>query len=346
LGSAVVRRVVIVGTGTGIGKTHVTCALLRAAVARGIDGIGLKPVETGVDPDAEADADRRDAEDEERFGGGGASGGELRGLPVSDQRRLARAARGWRPGIFNRRSGSAPGPGETFHVKHQDLDSERSNESGPCADAQGPFQTTTNLIEGEFVDQPAQSPRPARSLAVALAADAAATRWPGTGGASKTFHVKRSLYSFRDPISPHLAAQRDGIRIDIGAIRHWVDQNTRALTLIETAGGLFSPLARSTSNLDLVRALSPARLLLVAPDRLGVIHDLTATLGLAATKRSSPDAVILSAPEFPDASTGHNAEALIALGIASPLAIFPRLPDDHPESLAAADRVLSWLAMV
>ena len=38
----------VTGTDTGVGKTVVACALLRALRARGIDAGGLKPVETGV----------------------------------------------------------------------------------------------------------------------------------------------------------------------------------------------------------------------------------------------------------------------------------------------------------
>jgi dethiobiotin synthetase len=38
----------VTGTDTGVGKTVVACALLRALRARGIDAAGLKPVETGV----------------------------------------------------------------------------------------------------------------------------------------------------------------------------------------------------------------------------------------------------------------------------------------------------------
>ena len=37
----------VTGTDTGVGKTLVACALLRALRARGIDVAGFKPVETG-----------------------------------------------------------------------------------------------------------------------------------------------------------------------------------------------------------------------------------------------------------------------------------------------------------
>jgi hypothetical protein len=42
-------RIAVVGTGTGIGKTHTTLALLHALVRRGERAIGLKPIESGFD---------------------------------------------------------------------------------------------------------------------------------------------------------------------------------------------------------------------------------------------------------------------------------------------------------
>jgi dethiobiotin synthetase len=50
-------RIVVVGTGTEVGKTHVTTALVRAAVRAGLQAVGLKPVESGVGTGA-SDASR------------------------------------------------------------------------------------------------------------------------------------------------------------------------------------------------------------------------------------------------------------------------------------------------
>jgi dethiobiotin synthetase len=46
----------VTGTDTGVGKTLVVCALLRALRARGIDAGAMKPIETGVGPGGPADA--------------------------------------------------------------------------------------------------------------------------------------------------------------------------------------------------------------------------------------------------------------------------------------------------
>jgi dethiobiotin synthetase len=76
--------------------------------------------------------------------------------------------------------------------------------------------------------------------------------------------------------------------------------------------------------------------LLVAPDRLGVLHDVRATLLAARHVGLSLDAVVLSAPATPDASTGRNGAELSRLGIVPVAAEFPRgAPDDEETTLAA-----------
>jgi len=51
-----VGGVFITGTDTGVGKTVVACALLRALRAQGVDAGGMKPIETGVGPEGPRDA--------------------------------------------------------------------------------------------------------------------------------------------------------------------------------------------------------------------------------------------------------------------------------------------------
>jgi len=204
-------RLVVLGTGSGVGKTFASAALLRALAQHNVRSVGLKPIETGL--------------------------GE---------------------------HGATPPP---------DSDSA--------------------LLEHAATEAP---PRP------------------------------HPLYGFRDPISPHLAARRANVQIDLAAITKWVHHNTLqhmpgTVAVIETAGGALSPVAPGITNLDLAVALAPALWLLVAPDALGVLHDLSATLcALRATARA-PDYVLLSASRPPDASTGTNADELRRLGIADPVAV-------------------------
>jgi dethiobiotin synthetase len=133
------------------------------------------------------------------------------------------------------------------------------------------------------------------------------------------------LYGFEPPISPHLAARRAGRVIDVAQIVLWVEAWERAqaarstdVLVIESAGGVFSPLSDNATNFDLARALEPAVWLLVAPDALGVLHELTATLRALVAAGRAPDHVVLSAARGSDASTGTNANELRRLGIADP----------------------------
>lgn len=132
-------------------------------------------------------------------------------------------------------------------------------------------------------------------------------------------------YRFSAPVSPHLAARLTGQSITLDGIRQVVDVTTRDMSchgssvlVIETAGGLFSPLAPGLTNWDAARALDPAVWVLVAPDALGVLHDTTATLEAARARGRVPDFVALCAAREPDASTGTNAAELTRLGIAEP----------------------------
>jgi dethiobiotin synthetase len=94
--------------------------------------------------------------------------------------------------------------------------------------------------------------------------------------------------------------------------------------LVETAGGVLSPLTPRTSNLDLANALSPAIWVLVAPDALGVLHDVRATLLAMRQLAREPDFVVLSASRARDASTGTNADELARLRIADPVSVLSR----------------------
>jgi dethiobiotin synthetase len=133
-----------------------------------------------------------------------------------------------------------------------------------------------------------------------------------------------SPWRFSRAVSPHLAAREQGAALDVAEVASWVaaqEQSAGArVVLIELAGGAFSPLGPGLTNADLAQALAPALWLLVAPDSLGVLHDVGATL--RALPRP-PDAVVLSAARPADQSSGTNAAELSSLGIAQVLEVLP-----------------------
>ncbi|HKY37823.1 MAG TPA: dethiobiotin synthase [Polyangiaceae bacterium] len=143
-----------------------------------------------------------------------------------------------------------------------------------------------------------------------------------------------SRWRFERGVSPHLAAREQGESIDIGQVAGWVWEHEQrlapAVTLVESAGGAFTPLGPRATNVDLASSLAPALWLLVAPDALGVLHDVGAAL--RALPRP-PDAVVLSAARPVDASSGSNAAELKRLGICKVMQV-----------LAAGSRDVSGLA--
>ena len=146
-----------------------------------------------------------------------------------------------------------------------------------------------------------------------------------------TFHVKRfpAPYLFKRAVSPHLAARNEGRTVELRVILEHVE-SARAARLdgivLELAGGLFSPLAPSLSNADVARALHPDAVVLVAPDRLGVLHELGATTRAAAAVGLSLRGIILVAPAAADLSTGANAAEVALVTEVQVLAVLPRAP--------------------
>jgi dethiobiotin synthetase len=206
--------IAITGTGTGVGKTHVACALVAGLRARGLRAVGWKPVESGV------------ADDQ----------------PDSDEARLRIA------------SGIAAAP-------------------------------TTR---------------------------------------------------FREPLSPHLAARRVGISIDGAAIRATLDELAAKweVVVLELAGGLFSPLNDEQTNADWLATASGYRLVVVAADRLGTLHECVATIRAAAHTGVAIRAIVTSPPANPDASTGSNAAELRRLVPGLPIIELPRASVDELASRA------------
>lgn len=181
--------------------------------------------------------------------------------------------------------------------------------------------------------------KPVETGVVGEGADMSALR------AVSSFHVKHLLaspYVFSEGISPHLAARGEGRRISIDAIAEAVQLLRQAadVVFVELAGGLFTPLGEDTSNADLAVALAPDRVILVAPDRLGVLHELGATTRAARDAGCRIDAIVLNTPATVDASTGRNA-AEIRVVAPGPVVVGP-LPRTA-ENMHAYASILSAL---
>ena len=152
-------------------------------------------------------------------------------------------------------------------------------------------------------------------------------------------------YSYPDPVTPWLAADRAGTTIDLEEIAEWVHQHTvrrgtalHATTcIIETAGGVFSPISEDETNVDLAARLDPALWLLVAPNRLGVLHDVRASVEAMRALHRVPDLVVLNDTGAVDPSTASNLGLLQRLHPGLPIL---GVSSTAPPTLAALREVL------
>ena len=110
-----------------------------------------------------------------------------------------------------------------------------------------------------------------------------------------------STYNLREPLSPHEAAKRDNIKIEMNAFT--LPQTERAL-VVEGAGGVIVPLNEDSFMLDLMEKLN-LPVILVCRSGLGTINHTLLSLMALHSRRVSIAGLVLSGPKMP-----HNRQAL------------------------------------
>jgi dethiobiotin synthetase len=110
-----------------------------------------------------------------------------------------------------------------------------------------------------------------------LISDDASTLWEAAGRPGELERV--CPQRFAAPLAPHLAAKAEGREVDkqllVDGLLYWDERSD--LILVEGAGGLFSPISDTQLNIDLAREIG-FPLVIVAPNRLGTIHGVLATV--------------------------------------------------------------------
>lgn len=94
-------------------------------------------------------------------------------------------------------------------------------------------------------------------------------------------HPPLCLRSFAEPLSPHLAAERAGLRLRGEAVLDWIRGHVGDFTLVEGAGGWAVPLCRDDSGvltLAEVALATGAEVVVVARNRLGVLNHAALTV--------------------------------------------------------------------
>jgi len=101
-------------------------------------------------------------------------------------------------------------------------------------------------------------------------------------------------YSLNKPMSPHAAAELDGIRIDSRRILEPVTSND---LVIEGAGGLLVPVNESETILDLIR--DDYKILVVSRNYLGSINHTLLTLEALKSRGMNVCGIIFNGDEVP-----------------------------------------------
>jgi dethiobiotin synthetase len=151
-------------------------------------------------------------------------------------------------------------------------------------------------------------------------------------------YARVNPYCFEPAISPHIAADEAGARVELDHIRANFDALAAAsdLVIVEGAGGWLAPLGPGTSMKDLARALQLPAILVVGV-RLGCInHALLSKLAIESHGTTFAGWIANTVdPVMPRRK--ENLETLARALNAAPLADVPRLaPDSPPLTLAEA----------
>jgi dethiobiotin synthetase len=120
-------------------------------------------------------------------------------------------------------------------------------------------------------------------------------------------HFLPESYMLRQPLSPHRAAELDGVKISAAKIlrdckKHLAADGPSPL-LIEGAGGLMVPITRRLLQIDLfadIQAIAPAPIILVARTGLGTINHTLLSLAAIRARGLQLGGIIFNGPRNDD----------------------------------------------
>ena len=140
-----------------------------------------------------------------------------------------------------------------------------------------------------------------------------------------------SPWRFTAPLSPDMAAAREGQRIDVDKLVAWCKAQIESfdgLTLIEGVGGAFVPLEGGRLVADWIAALGCPNLL-VTGSYLGALSHTIATVEALTARGLAPAAIVVS--ESPEAPVPpQEFVETLARYLAIPLAVLPWQPGPEP----------------
>jgi dethiobiotin synthetase len=148
-------------------------------------------------------------------------------------------------------------------------------------------------------------------------------------------------YQFREPLAPSVAAERDGVRIDIDHLMSVYSEISAAheITIVEGAGGLMVPLLPSYTYADLAKVLK-LPLIVVAANKLGMINHLLLTLEHASCKGLCVLGYVLNQTENQlSLAAETNREALASLTGVPCMGELPYIEDSQKQEAPSLDLI-------
>jgi len=300
------RGVVVTGTDTGAGKTVVACGLAAALRRSGLRVGALKPVETG-----------------------------WTGWTGSDAGRLAEAA-----GLC------LPETCEPTHLKTNGWGAPQA------ADIQSSSNQPSTLGRPPISGVPGgngwvhgfpetSKPTPGKPVNPPICGQMGGA--PDAENGDRR-HLENMVlpWRFAAPLAPEEAARLEGVEISVDRVYQAMDRwaEFADLVVVETAGGVMVPLNPRFNFIDLLQGLE-LPVIIVAPNRLGVINHALLTIDALRRRDLGVIAVILnSVTPTPDPSAAANARLISAHG-SVPVIEFPHLPS--PSADSAADALAPYL---
>lgn len=149
-----------------------------------------------------------------------------------------------------------------------------------------------------------------------------------TGLGPERFLLER--YVLKEPLSPHRAAELDGVEIDPHALTLPAKGPGGRLLIVEGAGGLMVPLTRRTLYIDLFQRWA-VPVVLVARTALGTINHSLLSLEALRARDIPVLGVAFVGDPVPDSE-----RTICELGRVKRLGRLPFLPELGPAALAAA----------
>ena len=146
-------------------------------------------------------------------------------------------------------------------------------------------------------------------------------------------------YQFREPLAPSVAAEREGVRIDIDRLIDVYGEISAAheVTIVEGAGGLLVPVLPSYTYADFAKVLK-LPLIVVAANKLGMLNHLLLTLEHAGCKGLSVLGYVLNQLEHQlSLAAETNREALVSLTGVPCVGELPYIQRSETGNMALAD---------